>query len=297
MKPMKLTHGSLFAGIGGFDLGFERAGIKTVWQVEIDPYCRKVLERHFPDAKQIKDVRDVYRFAHEYEPCESCGDEPWCERHGLHFGECDCIGCSQWDDEWETPYIISGGFPCQDVSLIGKQAGLDGERSGLWGEMRRIVMHLRPRIVVVENVAALLGCDFGRILGDLAEIGYDAEWDCLPAYSVLSPHRRDRVFIVGYPNDQRRQGHPGYGHIERQAESSGYASPASFRAREERRKIGRKQWEIEPQVDRVAYGIPAKLLQQQTECLGNAVIPQIAEWIGRRIVEVLKVKESEGREE
>jgi DNA (cytosine-5)-methyltransferase 1 len=280
-----LTHGSLFAGIGGFDLGFSRVGIKTVWQVEQYGFCRTILARHFPNARRIEDVRDVYRFAHEYPVCECCGDEPWCERHNEHFGECACIGCSQWDDEWETPDIISGGFPCQDISLIGDGAGLAGERSGLWREMRRIICHLRPRIVVVENVAALLGREFGRILGDLAEIGYDAEWDCLPAYSVGAPHRRDRVFVVGYPNNKGLQGHAWHGDKQGRPEPAGYARPASVRARTERREIGSKQWETEPTLDRVAYGIPARILQRETEALGNAIVPQIAEWIGRRIVE------------
>src|ERR1700678_1941479 len=119
MKP--LTHGSLFSGIGGFDLGFERAGIKNVWQVEIDPYCQRVLAKQFPDAERFDDVRTVGR--HNLKPVD----------------------------------IISGGFPCQDISTAGKRAGIaEGTRSGLWSEYARIIGELRPRFVVVENVAALL---------------------------------------------------------------------------------------------------------------------------------------------
>jgi DNA (cytosine-5)-methyltransferase 1 len=164
-----LTHGSLFAGIGGFDLGFERAGIKTVWQVEIDPFCRKVLEKNFPHAERFDDIRG-------------------CGRHNLTGVD-----------------VIAGGFPCQDVSNAGKRAGIDGTRSGLWSQMRRVICELRPRIVVVENVAALLGRGLERVLGDLAESGFDAEWDCIPAFAVGAPHRRDRVFIVAYPKQQRQQ--------------------------------------------------------------------------------------------
>src|SRR5215471_10832235 len=115
-----MTHGSLFAGIGGFDLGFERAGFKTIWQVEIDEYCRRVLERHFPGAERFADIRD-------------------CGKHNL-----------------KPVDVISGGFPCQDISNAGLRAGIDGERSGLWNDMQRIVGELCPRFVLVENVAALL---------------------------------------------------------------------------------------------------------------------------------------------
>jgi site-specific DNA-cytosine methylase len=158
-----LRHGSLFTGIGGFDLGFERAGIKTVWQVEIDGYCRKVLARHFPDAERFGDIRE-------------CG--------ARNLGRVD---------------VLSGGFPCQDISNAGKRAGIDGERSGLWSEYARIIRELRPRYVVVENVAALLGRGMERVLGDLAACGYDAEWQSIRASDVGAPHRRERIWIVAYP--------------------------------------------------------------------------------------------------
>ncbi|HET9087151.1 MAG TPA: DNA cytosine methyltransferase [Acidobacteriaceae bacterium] len=156
------TMGSLFAGIGGFDLGFERAGFEIAWQVEIDPYCRKVLERHFPHAKRFPDVREVGK--HNLQPVD----------------------------------VLCGGFPCQDISNAGKRAGIDGERSGLWGEYARIIGELRPRYVVVENVAALLGRGMGRVLGDLAALGYDAEWEIISAADVGAPHLRERVWIVAY---------------------------------------------------------------------------------------------------
>jgi DNA (cytosine-5)-methyltransferase 1 len=162
-------HGSLFSGIGGFDLGFRRAGIETVWQVEIDEYCRRVLARHFPDARRFTDVREV---------------------GGQNLPSVD---------------ILSGGFPCQDISNAGKRAGIDGERSGLWSEYARIIRELRPRYVVVENVAALLGRGMERVLGDLAACGYDAEWQSIRASDVGAPHRRERIWIVAYPaGDLRR---------------------------------------------------------------------------------------------
>jgi DNA (cytosine-5)-methyltransferase 1 len=163
--------GSLFAGIGGFDLGFERAGMRVAWQVELDPYCRAVLAHHFPEARRYEDVREV---------------------GAANLAPVD---------------LICGGFPCQDLSPAGKGAGLDGARSGLWSEFARIVRELRPRYVVVENVPALLTgkgkrwdrAPVGRVLGDLAEAGYDAEWACLSAREFGAPHLRKRIWLVAYP--------------------------------------------------------------------------------------------------
>jgi site-specific DNA-cytosine methylase len=172
--------GSLFAGIGGFDLGLERAGMQVAWQVELDPYCRAVLAQHFPQAQRYEDV---------------------CEVSAENLPPVD---------------LICGGFPCQDLSAAGKGAGLAGARSGLWSEFARIVREIRPRYVVVENVPALLTgkgkrwdrAPVGRVLGDLAEAGYDAEWACLSAREFGAPHLRKRVWIVAYPQEV---GQPGRG--------------------------------------------------------------------------------------
>src|SRR5688572_178006 len=133
-----LTVGSLFAGIGGFDLGFERAGFQVKWQVEIDPFCRAVLAKHWPDVRRYEDVR------------ECCGS-----LLRRTAGDLRCAECGRRD--W-LPYVdcIIGGFPCQDVSFAGDGEGLAGARSGLWREYARIISELRPRYVVVENVAALI---------------------------------------------------------------------------------------------------------------------------------------------
>lgn len=164
-----LTIGSLFSGIGGLELGLERAGLGPVlWQAEQDPYCQRVLAKHWPVAKRYDDVRDI-------------------------------------DGRAERVDLICGGFPCQDISNAGKRAGMAGERSGLWREYARIIRELRPRFVVVENVSALLGRGFGDVLGDLAACGYDLQWDCVPAAAVGAPHRRDRVFVVAWrvPDTER----------------------------------------------------------------------------------------------
>jgi len=159
-----LTVGSLFAGIGGFDLGFERAGMRTAWQVEIDAACRGVLARHFPQSERFVDIRD-------------------CGAHNL-----------------QSVDVICGGFPCQDLSVAGKRAGLSGARSGLFYEMVRIIDELRPAFLVWENVPVLLssddGRDFARVLVALAGIGYHGAWRVLNAkYFGVAQHRR-RVFGV-----------------------------------------------------------------------------------------------------
>jgi len=165
-----LTVGSLFAGIGGFDLGFERAGFDIKWQVEIDPFCQRVLAQHWPDVPRYGDVRTIERLP--------------------------------------RVDVVVGGFPCQDISFAGNGAGLAGERSGLWGEFDRIVGLVRPRYTVVENVAALTVRGLGRVLSDLATRGFDAEWACLPACAFGAPHTRRRVFIVAYANCLN--GRPGF---------------------------------------------------------------------------------------
>lgn len=157
---------SLFSGVGGFDLGFDRAGMECAGQVEYDEKARTVLARHWPDVKRLNDVKEVK------------GDE---------FGAVD---------------VICGGFPCQDVSVAGRREGLAGERSGLWFEFYRIIERVKPRWVVIENVPGLLssnaGRDFAAILSGLVECGYGVAWRVLDAQYFGVPQRRRRVFIVGH---------------------------------------------------------------------------------------------------
>jgi DNA (cytosine-5)-methyltransferase 1 len=304
-----LTVGSLFAGIGGLELGLERAGMEVKWQVEIDPYCRRVLAKHWPDVARYEDVREVG--AHNLEPVD----------------------------------LICGGFPCQDISYAGKGAGLEGERSGLWWEFARTVRALGPRYVLVENVPALLARGIDAVLGTLASFGYDAEWDCIPATAVGAPHRRDRTFIVAYATDKgstrglrfARDGQ-GYGRSGRSRGEGGHSDPRGkadpdaygagrHRLKErdgtpegpgqgatrlhpdgpcdagpkprdcpelltEGRPTDGEWWSVEPDVGRVAHGVPNRV--ERLRALGNAVVPQVAEYIGRRIVEAdAALRESE----
>jgi len=266
-----LTFGSLFAGIGGMDLGLERAGMQCRWQVEIDDYATKVLAKHWPTVPRFRDVRDVG------------------------------AGCLERVD------LIAGGFPCQDISVAGKGAGIAGKRSWLWAEYARIIGELRPRFVLVENVPALRSRGLGRVLGDLASLGYDAEWDCIPAAAVGAPHLRDRIWIVAYASGSRDRALAGSVYGDARADRAkndqqpGRDGEALAYAHGERRQKFHApakpgwaglltgpidprwdQWGVEPGVGRVAHGIPRRL--DQLRGLGNAVVPQVVEWIGRRIV-------------
>jgi DNA (cytosine-5)-methyltransferase 1 len=208
----------------------------------------------------------------------------------------------------ERPDLICGGFPCQDISFAGRGAGLAGARSGLWHEFARAVREVRPRLVLVENVAALLVRGLDAVLGTLASLGYDAEWHCIPAAAVGAPHIRDRIFILAYsqrggclgaiehlgehPAARRRRppahdGLPGEtgGQSAVLADPVDHGSQGLILAGPEASATLRGRagwWEIEPDVGRVADGIPARL--DRLRCLGNAVVPQVAEWIGRLIL-------------
>lgn len=255
----EITFGSLFAGIGGFDLGFERAGMVCRWQVEIDEYATRVLAKHWPNVHRERDIRE-------------------CGPHNLQ----------QVD-------VICGGFPCQDISYAGHGAGLDGERSGLFFEAVRVVRQLRPRIVVLENVAALLTRGLDRVLGTLAEIGYDAEWHCIPAAYVGAPHIRDRVFVLGYANGTRwfarQQTCKTVGHGHTAVSAGRHAAPMANPKQKPKRC---DWWAIEPAVGRVADGVPARV--DRLRGLGNAVVPQVAEFIGRCVVEALQTPEGDGND-
>lgn len=245
-----LSVGSLFSGIGGFELGFEATGrFETRWQVECDPYATKVLEKHWPDVKRHDDV------------------------------------CT-WPNETTEPVdVLIGGFPCQDISYAGKGAGLDGERSGLFYELMRIVRVVGPKYVVLENVAALFTRGMDQVLGTLASHGYDAEWEVVSAQSVGAPHRRDRVFIIGYLADSDNE------------QCKGCEQETLLRksriSRESRRSSSdqRAQFATEPSVGRVADGVPKRM--DRLRCLGNAIVPQVSQVVAERLLEIHDARASD----
>jgi DNA (cytosine-5)-methyltransferase 1 len=249
----KLRVLDLFSGIGGFSLGLERTGgFETVAFCEIEPFPRRVLAKHWPEVPQYEDVRTLTaeRLA---------GD-----------------GITQID-------VITGGFPCQDISVAGKRAGIaDGTRSGLWSEIVRLIGELRPRYVIVENVANLLagpsekrGGWFGRVLGDLAECGYDAEWENIPASAVGAPHRRERVWLVAYPHNLRRKGS-----FNQQILGKPKITWEPVRGFEEWARVRPLS---QPRSVRAYDGVSDRV--DRTRCIGNAVVPEIPELIGRAILE------------
>ena len=314
----------LFSGIGGFALGLEAAGFETAAFCEIDPYAQKVLKKNWPGVPIYDDVRRI------------TADRLVSDGIGVD--------------------VITGGFPCQDISTAGRQAGIDGERSGLWSECSRLLGEIRPRYAIFENVTNLLagqrGDWFKRVLWDISSVGYDAEWHCIPASAIGAYHHRDRVWIVAYPSECKWQSgaekqrvlralqengaiddnfggrgetHPklsantNSGGVRQKQESraeckgatlpelNGEAQPLADSSceglqggqeagnngkdRQEPRHqlitgLGGVQggiWEAEPNVGRVANGVPAR--SHRLRCLGNAVVPQIPELIGRQIME------------
>lgn len=262
----------LFSGIGGFSLGLERAGMKTVAFCEIDPYCRRVLAKHWPEVPIYDDVTGV-----EFEE-----------------GQAD---------------VICGGFPCQDISIAGRRAGVTGERSGLYREVLRAICMVRPKFAIMENVAELLANGMGRVLGDLAENGNDTEWDCISASEIGAPHGRDRVWIT-VANADKLKWEVGRGasngwwlwsqeEIEATRDANGQWELQPPRLLGDiRRRIDyangcRAWWPRDWQEEFAAFrrmddGVPARLdradVANGIKGLGNAVVPQIPEIIGRAIM-------------
>lgn len=320
----------LFAGIGGFALGASWAGMQFNhhYYSEVDDYASRVYQLRFPEAIPLGDIRKIR-------------------------------GADLPQGDW----ILSGGFPCQDISAAGKGAGLAGSRSGLWYEYARLIGELRPRYAIMENVGALVGRGLDAVLGSLAQIGYDAEWQDIRASDVGAPHRRERIWIVAYPDSDHvpggskprerierptqsprsgsyrgESGHDvadatGNGREPRGAECERFkrqpgaiggscdvadASSAGVRGlpvqpgrsqlsnddslrsgesmadadgqgleereglpgddgAEQQAALGDSWWAVEPDVGRVAHGIPARV--DRLRCLGNAIVPQIAKMI------------------
>lgn len=224
-----MRFGSLFSGIGGIDLGLERAGMECAWQVENNPYCLKVLAKHWPDVTRYEDISEV------------------------DFGRVKRVD------------LLAGGFPCQDISRVGRRSGLRGAKNSLWDEYARAIRILRPSYVLVENTTSLLVRGMDIVLRDLDESGYNAEWDCLPAFAFGAPHIRDRLYLLAYPRDGRYR-------LPQDTVFAGWAATQLHGG-----------WSREPNVGRVANGIPRSV--DRIRGLGNAVVPQVAQWLGSRILE------------
>jgi len=271
----QLTVGSLFSGIGGLDLGLERAGMRVIWHSEIDDYACRVLRKHWPDTPNLGNIKEV-----------------------------------DWNNV-ERPDVICGGYPCQPFSLAGQRKGEEDERH-LWPFVRDAISVLRPRYAILENVRGHLSLGGLSVVGDLASIGYDAEWRIVSAASVGANHRRDRLIVVAYPSGESCDGindHTGDCSRSETDAQLGDSRWATNVAHDERIRYGQhgitatdpkecgrrvfnggretgydgwQWWETEPDVGRVADGVPCRV--DRLRGLGNAVVPQVAEVVGRLVV-------------
>jgi DNA (cytosine-5)-methyltransferase 1 len=237
----------LFSGIGGFSLGLERTGgFKTVAFCEINSKSQRVLGKHWPDVPIYNDIKEL-----TLEKLQS--------------------------DGVPLPRAICGGFPCQDISNANREAeGIVGERSGLWSEMFRLIRDVRPTWAVVENVSALRAKGLALVLQNLSEIGYDTEWHCIPASAVGAPHQRDRVWVLAHANQQRLEGR-----FRKVLQECSRELPVRTGGPREGRLSD--FWLSEPNVGRVANGVPRRV--DRLKQLGNSVVPQIVETIGRVILD------------
>jgi DNA (cytosine-5)-methyltransferase 1 len=232
---MSLTVGSLFSGIGGLDLGLERAGMDVIWQSEIDPYACKVLAKHWPEVVNHGNIKEI-----------------------------------NWGSV-ERPDVICGGYPCQPFSVAGHRKGTEDERH-LWPWVLEAISKLRPRYAILENVRGHLTLGGVSVIGDLASIGYDAEWRVVSAASVGAPHRRDRIIIVGYPNSKPQA------QCELVSESS-----LSMECLGDTSWLRAFRWPTDqPGMVGVANGVPFGMDRRRG--LGNAVVPQVGEVIGRLVM-------------
>lgn len=242
-----LTFGSLFSGIGGLDLGLERAGMTCRWQSEIDPYASRVLKKHWPDTPNLGDINDI---------------------------------------NWKTvPAVdlICGGYPCQPFSTAGLRNGTDDPRH-LWPKFADAIRVLRPRYALLENVAGHLTLGFGNVLADLAACGYDTQWDCIPAATVGAPHRRDRLFVIAtrqtVGDTAGRVRRP----AEREhMETRKFALP-EFRKSDSDALSGTYWSSPQPAMGGMADGFPNRL--DRLRGLGNAVVPQVAQYVGEIIMDM-----------
>lgn len=261
------THLDLFSGIGGFSLAAERCGFRTIGFSEIDPYASAVLSKWWPNVTNHGDIRNI------------------------KSGSVD---------------LITGGFPCQPFSVAGQMRG-DSDERHLWPELVRVISEIRPSFCLLENVPGLLSNDAGRVFGDilrdLAEIRYDALWNCVSASAIGANHRRERVWIIAYTSSPRgRIQSKSRREVKDQAESFNDGTKrnvADTRCKSERNesqrfnskpelgeatRLGTSErdrpsngswWTSEPSICRMAHGIPKRV--DRLRCLGNSIVPQVAE--------------------
>lgn len=263
---MKLRVLDLFAGIGGFSLGLKRTGgFETTAFCEIDPFCRRVLQKHWPEVPIYEDVRQLNK--------------------------------QQLAADGIAADVITGGFPCQDISAAGRKEGIEGEKSSLWFDFHRLIAQVLPGLVIVENSSELRHRGLGVVLKSLASIGYDAQWHCIPACYAGANHLRDRMWIIAYPSQETVEL---FGRPDEWSEKMGKNSAnvdRQWQLQPERLECSIWRWLGDgfeknvsafvssdlPVLGREIHGIPNRI--HRVAALGNAVVPQIVEMIGSAILE------------
>lgn len=242
-----LIHGSLFSGVGGFELGAEMSNIQTLWNCEFEEHNREILKNRFKNTKQYFDVREM--------------KSP------------------------EYVDVVSGGFPCQDLSIAnvsnkklwnedGTVIGIKGERSGLWVEMWRIIGEVRPKYVLIENSPMLLVRGFEQVLCDLSKIGYVCEWQCLSASQFGYNHKRERFFGIAYPCEKRcKDNSTAFRKLQEVLlKQPSRQNPVSM-------PLKRFNSNSEYELLRMDDGFSKGLDKQRIEMMGNAVVPEIAHYL------------------
>jgi len=253
----------LFSGIGGFSLGLERTGLyETSAFCEWDTECQKVLKKHWPETEVFSDISDLV------------GYDKYVTYTYYTSGAKDGL----YDLKVGRPVdVITGGFPCQDISNSGTKIGIDGPRSGYWREFSRLINEIKPKGVIIENVSALQHRGLGRVLSDLCKIGYDAEWHCIPASHLGAVHKRDRIWVIAYPSNIGSQG---------SWEPIKPFSPAEIRDRETGIVKYALQRSALPYVcgdhDGVQFGV------DRLKQLGNSVYVPVVEYLGKHLYNNLK---------
>ena len=234
MKPITIL--DTFAGIGGFSYAADKlvGGFKTTQFIEINPFCQKILNKHWPDIPIHDDINTF-----------TAG-----------IGQFDCI---------------TGGFPCQDISVAGHQEGItEKSRSGLFYELMRVIRMVRPRFVVMENVAAILNNGLDIVLGELSQAGYDAEWSVISASSLGACHQRSRWWLVAYPNSKRLQGLRGKYELQESSRERTFA----WRNSGITLNPDWKGYKSKPTLCRGDDGLSHRV--DRLKALGNSVVPQVA---------------------
>ena len=252
----------LFSGIGGFSLGLERTGgFKTVAFCEIDNDCQKVLRKHWKNVPIFKDISEITN--------------------------------DKLKKQFIKPTVVTGGFPCQDISLSGGRKGIIGKRSGLWNEMFRVIKDVQPQWAIIENVSPLRSKGLTLVLQNLSEVGYHAEWHCVPASAIGAPHRRDRIWIIAYPDSGvvscTRRSTLLQRYVLAQAKRNEKANRFVFddSGKFPQGKINNlkaKHWLHKSPRCRMVNGLPDRLDKSRLKQLGNSLVPQMPDLIGNAIL-------------